>query len=294
MPSPSVKIFEVGPRDGLQNEQTPISTADKIHLIDLLSVSGLTAIEATAFVSPKWVPQMSDAADVMAGINRLHGIRYTALTPNLAGFDRAMDAGVDEIAVFAAASETFSQKNINCSVEESLLRFLPVLTAATEGPVPVRGYVSCVAGCPYEGDIEPMAVARVVENLLRMGCYEVSLGDTIGCGTPESIEAMLDAVLSVASPHQLAGHFHDTGGRALENIQVSLARDIRTFDSAVAGLGGCPYAPGAKGNVATGSVIRMLNDLGETTGIDLDLLASAEEFAASLRSPGQRHGGSDA
>lgn len=284
MPSPSVRIFEVGPRDGLQNEPALISTADKVHLIDLLSVSGLTAIEATAFVSPKWVPQMADAADVMNGINRLQGISYSALTPNLAGFDRAMDAGVDEVAVFAAASETFSQKNINCSVEESLLRFLPIMTAAADGPTPVRGYVSCVVGCPYEGGIEPVAVARVVENLLRMGCYEVSLGDTIGCGTPESVSAMLDVVLDVASPEQLAGHFHDTDGRALENIEASLKHGIRTFDSAIAGLGGCPYAPGAKGNVATGSVIRMLDRLGETTGVDLELLSAAEEFAASLQS----------
>lgn len=277
-----VRIFEVGPRDGLQNEARNIPTADKIHLIDLLSETGLTHIEATSFVSPKWVPQMADAADVMAGIARKPGLRYAALTPNLKGYERARTAGADEVAIFGAASETFSQKNINCSIAESLERFGPVMEAASADGLPVRGYVSCVVACPYEGAVAPAAVARVVEALFALGCYEVSLGDTIGAGTPDSIDAMLDVVLPVAPAEKLAGHYHDTGGMALKNIGVSLDRGLAVFDSAVGGLGGCPYAPGAKGNVATGAVVRHLGTLGVETGIDLEKLGEAEDFLHGL------------
>ncbi|MEZ5479275.1 MAG: hydroxymethylglutaryl-CoA lyase [Thiolinea sp.] len=279
-----VTLFEVGPRDGLQNEKTLIAAADKIRLIDLLSQTGLQYIEATSFVSPKWVPQMADATEVLAGITRQPGVSYTALTPNLQGYRRARTARVHEVAVFAAASESFSRKNINCSIAESIERFADVLSHAEADGIPVRGYVSCVAGCPYEGEIEPQAVARVVAQLLVAGCYEVSLGDTIGSGTPESIDAMLRAVREVAPPERLAGHYHDTQGRALENIEVSLEHGLRTFDAAVGGLGGCPYAPGAKGNVASGAVVSRLHQLGYHTGIDEAGLAAAAAFITGLRS----------
>lgn len=278
----AVTIFEMGPRDGLQNEAGFVATRDKIKLVDLLSETGLTKIEVTSFVSPKWVPQMADAADVLAGITRKAGVAYSALTPNMRGFDGAIAAGVDEIAVFASASEGFSQANINCSIDESLARFAPVLAAAKDAGMPVRGYVSCVTDCPYDGKTAPRDVARVVDALEQMGCYEVSLGDTIGQGTPDTIGAMLDAVVPLGVP--VAGHFHDTNGRALENIKVALSRGICVFDAAVGGLGGCPYAPGAQGNVATEAVVKMLHAEGVETGIDPDALAHAATFARSLRS----------
>ena len=278
-----VSLFEVGPRDGLQNEKQLIPAADKVRLVNLLSACGFGKIEVTSFVSPKWVPQMADAEAVLAGIDRATDVSYTALTPNLKGYERARAAAADEVAIFAAASEGFSQKNINCSIAESLNRFRSVVDAAREDGVPVRGYVSCVTDCPYDGPTPPGAVARVVTALLEMGCYEVSLGETIGAGTPDTVAAMLDAVLDVAPAGQLAGHFHDTRHRALDNIRVSLERGLRTFDAAVAGLGGCPYAPGAKGNVATGAVVAMLTKDGYETGVDPDKLDTAAAFAADLR-----------
>jgi hydroxymethylglutaryl-CoA lyase len=279
-----VCVFEVGPRDGLQNEKRLIPTADKVTLIDRLADCGLRKIEAASFVSPKWVPQMADAAEVMAGIHRRAGISYTALTPNLQGFARAKDAHVDEVAVFASASEGFSQKNINCSIAESLERYAAVAEAAQAATIPVRGYVSCVTDCPYDGPTPPASVARVVHALLDLGCYEVSLGDTIGRGTPQTVGAMLEAVLGVAPARQLAGHFHDTGGLALANIEISLAQGLRTFDASVGGLGGCPFAPGAKGNVATEAVVALLHKRGFATGVDLGMLEDVGRFAGTLRS----------
>ena len=281
----TVTLFEVSPRDGLQNEARQVPTADKIRLVDQLSACGFTHIEVTSFVSPKWVPQMADAEKVMAGITRRPGTSYAALTPNLQGFDRALEAKADEVAVFASASESFSQKNINCSIAESLDRFRPVLERAKAEGVSVRGYVSCVTDCPYEGPVAPGAVAKVAKALGQMGCHQISLGDTIGAGTPDSIGRMLDAVLSVLPADRLAGHYHDTGGRALDNIAVSLDRGLRCFDGSVGGLGGCPYAPGAKGNVATEAVAAFLHAEGFATGLDLDRLAQAARFAQSLRSP---------
>ncbi len=279
-----VTIFEMGPRDGLQNEKRQIATADKIRLVDLLSACGFAKIEVTSFVSPKWVPQMADAAQVLAGITRRPGVSYAALTPNMRGFEGALAAKADEIAIFGSASEGFSQKNINCSIAESLKRFQPVAEAATSAKIPVRGYVSCVTDCPYDGPTPPEAVARVARALIDMGCYEVSLGDTIGAGTPDTVARMLDAVLAVVPATQLAGHYHDTHGRALDNIAVSLDRGLRTFDSSVGGLGGCPYAPGAAGNVATEAVVDLLSARGFGTGIDLDRLSEAASFAKTLRS----------
>lgn len=282
--SDSVQIFEVGPRDGLQNEKAKIPTEQKIELVDRLSDAGFTKIEVTSFVSPKWVPQMKDAPKVMAGIQRVPGVIYSALTPNRMGYQFARRSAADEVAIFAAASETFSQRNINCSIAESIDRFLPVMAMAAADGVPVRGYVSCVVGCPYEGEVAPSAVAEVTARLLEIGCYEVSLGDTTGVGTPETVSAMLDATLAIAPADRLAGHYHDTGGRALENIETSLEKGLRTFDSAVGGLGGCPYAPGAKGNVATGAVVDMLHQRGIETGISLEKLPAIEQFAITLRS----------
>lgn len=279
-----VTIFEVSPRDGLQNEKAMISTADKIRLVDLLSGCGFTKIEVTSFVSPRWVPQMADAAEVLAGIARRPGVSYAALTPNMRGFEAALAAKADEIAVFASASEGFSQKNINCSIAESLERFAPVVKAARDSDLPVRGYVSCVTDCPFDGPTPPESTARVAKALKDMGCYEVSLGDTIGAGTPKTVSRMLDAVLDVVPATDLAGHFHDTRGRALENIETSLARGLRTFDASAGGLGGCPYAPGAAGNVATEAVVAMLHKQGYETGIDEARLAEAAAFARSLRS----------
>ncbi len=281
--SEPVTLFEMGPRDGLQNETARIATADKIRLVDLLSASGLRKIEVTSFVSPKWVPQMADAADVMAGISRRPGVAYAVLTPNLRGFEAALAARADEVAIFGSASEGFSQANINCSIEQSLARFAPVAAAAQAAGLPVRGYVSCVTDCPYDGPTPPDAVARVARALIDLGCYQVSLGDTIGTGTPERVGRMLDAVLGQVPAARLAGHFHDTGGRALANIEVSLARGLRVFDAAVGGLGGCPYAPGAKGNVATEAVLDLLEARGFATGIARTHLADASRFAQSLR-----------
>lgn len=281
-----VKLVEVGPRDGLQNEKQPISVETRIRLIDLLSDSGLQMIEAGSFVSPKWVPQMADGAEVLAGIRRAPGVSYAALTPNAIGFDRAMDAGADEIAIFASASEGFSRANLNCSISESLERFRPVAEAANAENVRMRGYVSCVVECPYDGPVAPGAVAEVVEALFAMGCYEVSLGDTIGKGGPETIAAMLDAVLGVADAAHLAGHYHDTGGRALDNIEASLGLGLRVFDAAVGGLGGCPFAPGAAGNVATEAVHDRLLALGYETGLDRDVLEKAAAMARAMRGGG--------
>lgn len=280
-----VTLFEMGPRDGLQNEKTMIDTADKIRLVDLLSGCGFSHIEVTSFVSPKWVPQMADAAEVMAAITRKPGLSYAVLTPNMRGLEGALAAGADEVAIFGSASEGFSQKNINCSIAESLERFRPVVDAAKSAMIPVRGYVSCITDCPYDGLTSPESVARVAKALFEMGCYEISLGDTIGAGAPETIGRMLDAVIPQVPADRLAGHYHDTMGRALDNIAVSLERGLRVFDSSVAGLGGCPYAPGAKGNVATEAVVKMLHERGFETGIDLDRLAETAQFAKTLRTP---------
>jgi isopropylmalate/homocitrate/citramalate synthase len=270
-----VKLVEVGPRDGLQNEKMPIDAATKIALIDLLSASGLSAIEAGAFVSPKWVPQMADTDKVMAGIKRKPGVSYPVLVPNLQGLDAALKANVTEIAIFGAASESFSRKNINCSIAESLERFRPVAAKAIAEGIKVRGYISCVLGCPYEGEIAVSAVADVAAQLRAMGCYEVSLGDTIGVGTPAKARAMVEAVAAVVPRERLAIHFHDTWGQALANILACLEAGIATVDSAVAGLGGCPYAKGASGNVASEDVIYMLDGLGIETGVDFAALAEA-------------------
>ncbi|WP_421858670.1 hydroxymethylglutaryl-CoA lyase [Oricola sp.] len=283
-----VRIFEVGPRDGLQNEKAIIPAASKIALIDLLSEAGFSHIEATSFVSPKWVPQLADAEEVLTEITRRPGVSYAALTPNLKGFQRALAAKADEVAIFGSASETFSQKNINCSIAESLERFAPVMEAARTAGIPVRGYVSCVVGCPYEGDIAPAAVADVAGKLLAMGCYEISLGDTIGKGTPETIRAMLEAVVDAVPAEKLAGHYHDTGDRALDNVKASLAFGLRTFDSAIGGLGGCPYAPDAKGNVSTIPLVRMLEAEGFDAGLDMDRLLAAQAFLADTVSGGPK------
>ena len=273
-----VKIVEVGPRDGLQNEPQLVPAAVKVALIDRLVKAGLKAIEATAFVSPKWVPQMGDAAEVMASLPRRPNVTYPVLVPNLKGFEQALAAGVGEIAVFGAASEAFSQKNINCSIAESLERFRPVAEAARSHNIRVRGYVSCVLGCPYQGEVRPAAVAEVAARLLEMGCYEVSLGDTIGVGTPASVARMLDAVALLVPVERLAGHYHDTWGMALANIYASLEMDVAVFDASVAGLGGCPYAAGASGNVATEDVVYLLHGLGIETGIDLERLVDAGAY----------------
>lgn len=273
-----VKIVEVGPRDGLQSEAQSVPTAVKIELINRLSDAGLPVVESTAFVSPKWVPQMADNAAVLAGIRRKPGVFYPALVPNLQGFEAAMATGVDVIAVFGAASETFSQKNINCSIAESLARFKPVTEAAAKRGVRVRAYISCVIACPYEGPTTPKAVANVAAQLWDMGCYEISLGDTIGVGTPHTTQAMLEAVAKRVPMEHLAGHYHDTYGQAIANIYASLEMGVQTFDSSVAGLGGCPYAPGASGNVATEDVVYLMQGLGIETGVDLSKLVAAGDY----------------
>ena len=278
-----VEIFEVGPRDGLQNEKQQIATVDKIALVDCLSAAGFRRIEVASFVSPKWVPQMADSADVLAGIDRAEGVSYAALTPNMRGFEGAIAAKADEIAIFGSASEGFSKANINATIAESLERFEPVAKAAKAQSIPVRGYVSCVSDCPYDGPVAPDQGAKVAKALFDMGCYEISLGDTIGQATPERIDAMLAAVTSVIPADKLAGHYHDTSGRALENIEASLARGLRVFDAAVGGLGGCPYAPGAAGNVATEAVHARLTALGYTTGVDAALLTKAATMAQAMR-----------
>ena len=278
-----VEIFEAGPRDGLQNEKREIPTAEKIALVDALSQAGFRRIEVASFVSPKWVPQMADSADVLAGITRGDGIRYAALTPNMRGYEAALAAKADEIAIFGSASEGFSQANINASIAESLERFRPVVEAARHIDLPVRGYVSCVTDCPYDGPTDPGQVAKVADQLFAMGCYEISLGDTIGHATPDSIARMLLAVRDVVPVGRLAGHYHDTSGRALDNIDASLSLGVRVFDAAVGGLGGCPYAPGAAGNVATEAVVRHLGALGYETGLDLAAVEAAAETAKAMR-----------
>ncbi|MDP2737623.1 MAG: hydroxymethylglutaryl-CoA lyase [Pseudorhodobacter sp.] len=278
-----VEIFEVGPRDGLQNEPRPIPVAAKIALVDCLSRAGFRRIEVASFVSPRWVPQMADGAQVLAGIRRAPGVRYAALTPNLRGYLAARAAGADEVAIFASASEGFSRVNLNCSVAESLMRYAPVAQAARGDGLPMRGYVSVVTDCPYDGPTPPAAVARVVAQLRDLGCYEVSLGDTIGQAHPETIAMMLRAVLNELPPERLAGHYHNTAGRALANIEASLALGLRVFDAAVGGLGGCPYAPGAAGNVATEAVAARLADLGYVTGLDAGVLANAAALARGMR-----------
>ncbi len=273
-----VKIVEVGPRDGLQNEKVQISAEDKIALIDQLADAGVNYIESGSFVSPKWVPQMATSTDVFNGIKRKEGVTYAALTPNMKGFEAAMAVNANEVAIFGAASEAFSQKNINCSIEESLQRFEPIMQAAKAANIPVRGYVSCVVGCPYDGFIEPEQVAMVAEKLYNMGCYEISLGDTIGVGTPASVAKMIQAVNTHVPMNKLAVHFHDTYGQALTNIYTALQAGVMVVDSAIAGLGGCPYAKGASGNVATEDVLYLLNGLGIETGIDFDKLLAAGWF----------------
>jgi hydroxymethylglutaryl-CoA lyase len=265
-----VRIVEVGPRDGLQNEKMAVPTQVKLELIGRLADAGLPAVEATAFVSPKWIPQMADHTEVLEGIRRKPGVSYPVLTPNLKGFEAARAAGATEVAVFGAASESFSRKNINCTIAESLERFRPVTDAARQAGIKVRGYISCVLGCPYEGEIAPAKVAEVARALHDMGCYEISLGDTIGVGTPGKTQAMIEACAGQVPIARLAGHYHDTYGQALANIYASLEMGVATFDSSVAGLGGCPYAKGASGNVATEDVVYMLHGLGIETGIDLD------------------------
>lgn len=274
----SVKIVEVGPRDGLQNEKQIVPLTAKVELINLLAQAGVRVIEAGSFVSPKWVPQMADSADVLGAISRFDGVSYPVLTPNMKGFEAALAAKVDEVAVFGAASESFSQKNINCSIAESLERFEPVIAAAKAANVRVRGYVSCVLGCPYEGEIAPKMVAEVAEKLFEMGCYEISLGDTVGVGTPGKVKEMLASVSALVPMEKLAVHFHDTYGQALANIYSALECGVTVVDSSVSGLGGCPYAKGASGNVATEDVIYMLNGLGIETGIDLTKLIAAGRF----------------
>jgi hydroxymethylglutaryl-CoA lyase len=274
----SVRLVEVGPRDGLQNEAAIVPTEIKLELIRRLADSGLRHIEATAFVSARRVPQMADHDSVMRGVPRRAGLTYSALTPNLQGFDAALAAGANEVAVFGAASETFSHKNINCSIAESLQRFEQLMGAARERSVPVRAYVSCVLGCPYEGPIAPQAVADVAAALFEMGCHEISLGDTIGVGTPGKTRAMLEAVARRVPVERLAGHFHDTYGQALANVYAALEFGVAVFDASVAGLGGCPYAPGASGNVATEDLLYMLDGLGIETGVQLEGLLAADRY----------------
>ena len=279
MPEKShVTVCEVGPRDGLQNESNFVSTEDKVRLIDLLSATGLCYIESASFVSPKWVPQMADGADVLARIKRKKGVVYAALTPNLKGYEDALLAKTDEVAVFASASETFSRKNINCSIDGSLARYELVCRKAARDGVPMRGYVSCAITCPYEGPVAPEAVSRVATSLIRMGCREISLGDTIGMATPDHINTLLDTILDNIPAEKIAGHYHDTSGRALDCIRASLDRGVRVFDSSAGGAGGCPFAPDAKGNVATHEVVNMLEAEGYTTGIDSRALQKATIF----------------
>ena len=278
-----VDIFEVGPRDGLQNEARLIPTAEKIALVDCLSGAGFSRIECASFVSPKWVPQMADGAEVLAGITRARGVSYAALTPNMRGLDAALMAKADEVAIFGSASEGFSKANINATIAESLERFAPVAEAALAAGVLVRGYVSCVVECPYDGAVDPGQVARVVAALRDLGVYEISLGDTIGRATPEGISAMLDAVLGEMPARKLAGHYHDTGGLACDNVEASLAKGLRVFDAAVGGLGGCPYAPGAAGNVATEAVAERVAACGFVHGLDLKIVSQAADLARAMR-----------
>jgi hydroxymethylglutaryl-CoA lyase len=283
-----VRIVEVGPRDGLQNEKQAIPTTAKIQLIEQLVDAGLTYIEAGSFVNPKWVPQMADSADVFAGINRKANITYAALVPNLQGYERALAVNANEVAIFAAASEAFSQKNINCSISESIKRFEALISAAQAQKIPVRGYISCVAGCPYSGDVDPATVTTIAKELLAMGCYEISLGDTIGVGTAGQIKKLIEAVAQDIPIEKLAVHMHDTYGQALANIYASLAMGVSVIDSSVAGLGGCPYAAGASGNVATEDLVYLLNGLGIMHGVDLPKLIQAGNFISKvLNKPNQ-------
>ncbi len=277
-----VKLVEVGPRDGLQNEKSQVSTADKVALVHLLQAAGLVEIEVTSYVSPKWVPQMADNAAVMAGIERQPGVRYSVLTPNLKGFEAALESRPDEIVVFSAASEAFNQRNINCSIAESIERFIPVTKAAIAAGIKVRGSISCSVGCPYEGDIAPQRVERVAQLMKQIGVHHVSVADTIGVGTPRRVQAALEAALKHYPLTEVSGHFHDTYGMALANIHASLEVGITTFDSSVSGLGGCPYAKGATGNVATEDVVYLLHGLGIDTGIDLDKLIDAGVFIRNV------------
>jgi isopropylmalate/homocitrate/citramalate synthase len=274
----AVRIVEVGARDGLQNESLIVPLATKVGLVDRLSACGIPVIETGSFVSARWIPQMADSEQVFQQIRRIPGVRYTALTPNLQGLERALSCNVSEIAVFAAASETFSQRNINCSIIESIERFGAVCNRAREAGIPVRGYVSCALGCPYEGEVAPHEVAKVVNALMYLGCYEVSVGDTIGVGTPGKVQDVLAACLQFATIDQLAVHFHDTYGQALANILAALQMGVTCVDSSVAGLGGCPYASGASGNVATEDVVYMLHGMGIRTGIDLDALQQTSQW----------------
>ena len=281
-----VRMVEVGPRDGLQNEKQLISIADKVHLVDDLSAAGMSYVEIGSFVSPKWVPQMAGSVEVFAQIQHKPGVTYATLVPNLKGFEAAMEVGVEEVALFAAASEAFSQKNINCSIAESLQRFAPLMNAAKSRGVRVRGYVSCVLGCPYDGEVAPAQVASVAKELYDMGCYEISLGDTIGTGTPGKTSHLINVVGNDIPRHLLAGHFHDTYGQALANIYASLQEGLAVFDSSVAGLGGCPYAKGATGNVASEDVLYMLNGMGIETGVDLEkLIAAGQRICYVLGKP---------
>lgn len=290
MNSPRVRIIEVGPRDGLQNESRALSVADRVDLINRLSNAGLAAIEAGSFVSPKWVPQMTGSADVLNQIHHRNGVTFPVLVPNMKGFDEAVTAGAKEIAVFASASETFSQRNINCSIAESLQRFEPVVQAAQSIGIRVRGYVSCVLGCPYEGAVDFSAVSRLAANLYQLGCYEISLGDTIGVGTPYNAVKMTDAVARHIPIDDIALHFHDTYGQALANVFACFQVGIRTFDASVAGLGGCPYAKGVSGNVATEDLVYMFNGMGIWTGVDLEAIISiAKDISGALKKPPASH-----
>ena len=278
----TISIFEVGPRDGLQNIKNEIPINNKIELINILSTTGIEKIECGSFVSAKWVPQMRGTNEIFEKIIRGDGVKYTALTPNLKGFENALQAKVDEVAVFAAASETFSQKNVNCSIDESLERFRDLFKKASEKKVPVRGYVSCIIECPYEGKISPESVLKVASQLLDMGCYEVSLGDTIGKGTPKTIEELLEVLCSEINQKKLAGHFHDTSDTAIRNVEIGLKYGLSTFDSAVGGLGGCPYAPGAKGNLNTRSLIEAFGINSFSEDLDLDKIKFAEKHIGKI------------
>ena len=278
----NIQIVEVGPRDGLQNEKIWVETETKIALIEKLADAGLTKIEAASFVSPKWVPQMKDAFEVLSGIERRPGVTYPVLTPNLKGFERALEAGVTEVAVFGAASEAFSQKNINCSISESVERFRPVLEAAQKNNVRVRGYISCVLGCPYQGEVPLENVVNLAENMSEMGCYEISLGDTIGIGTPLQAKKMVETVAEKVPVSNLALHFHDTRGQALANIYACLELGVSVIDASVSGLGGCPYAQGASGNVATEDLVYMLHGIGIKTGVDIEKLIETGRFISDV------------
>ena len=283
MKSERVTIFEVGPRDGLQSLKQTVPTSSKIELINALSLNGLHKIEATSFVNPNWVPQLADGSAVMSGICRASDVTYTALVPNLKGLESALDAQCDEVAVFISASEGFSRANLNCSIDESFERLLPVVQRADNEGIPVRGYLSCIVECPFDGDVEPETVTEFTRRLIDLGCYEVSLGDTIGSATPDKIERLLEQVLKSVPASKVAGHFHDTHNFALSNIKTSLDFGMRVFDSSVAGLGGCPYAPGATGNVNTRAVIEMLHGLGFETGVELDALKLSEAIAFDIK-----------